>query len=174
MLRLSRAQPFPAVTPHRVDFARVRCQAPSGPALHSHSGANRVLSRCQYCGLYGSQRGIEYITAGETKAAADRPETAEYRVFAELCRRGFYVTAGTKYGCDFLLYPSDPDECHAQYMVFVLPGTPEIGVNSLVTFERMAESNRKTAVLAWVADGTVKLMRVSQWLPDKPAASAAD
>ena len=84
-----------------------------------------------------------------------------YKAFAELWKKGYYVTEGVKYGSDFLAYVEDPETCHAKYMVFVAGGE-KVEVSKLVTYERIAESNKKIAVLAWEKDSAVKLITVSQ------------
>jgi len=41
-------------------------------------------------------------------------ERCRYLVFRDLHKRGFSITAGSKFGADFLLYPGDPTQFHAQ------------------------------------------------------------
>eukprot|EP00890_Picochlorum_soloecismus_P001391 jgi/Picsp_1/2252/NSC_05716-R1_trna-splicing endonuclease subunit sen34-like len=44
-------------------------------------------------------------------------ERCRYLVFRDLHKRGFSITAGSKFGADFLLYPGDPTQFHAQFCV---------------------------------------------------------
>ena len=90
--------------------------------------------------------------------------TTYYAVFIELHKINYYITEGIKYGSDFLLYEIDPAVCHAKYMVFILEGTEDkITTNQMVMFERIAESNKKVAVVAWVKSGIVSLVSISQF-----------
>ena len=43
------------------------------------------------------------------------------QVFTDLKKKKYCITAGSKFGCDFLLYPGDPTLFHAQFCVNVLP-----------------------------------------------------
>ena len=44
-----------------------------------------------------------------------------YAVFRDLKRRKYCITAGSKFGADYLLYPGDPTLFHAQFCVRVMP-----------------------------------------------------
>lgn len=41
-------------------------------------------------------------------------ERVRYAAFRDLWRRGFFLTAGDKFGGDFLAYPGDPGAFRAQ------------------------------------------------------------
>ncbi|CAB3365989.1 Hypothetical predicted protein [Cloeon dipterum] len=65
-------------------------------------------------------------------------EWLKFKTFADLWRRGFYVTAGQKFGGDFLAYPGDPMKFHAQYIITCrLPeeSIPALEFISLCRFE---------------------------------------
>jgi len=47
-------------------------------------------------------------------------ERCRYLVFRDLHKRGFSITAGSKFGADFLLYPGDPTQFHAQFCVRIM------------------------------------------------------
>lgn len=62
------------------------------------------------------------------------PETLEhhhrYLIFKDLHQRGYRITAGSKFGADYLLYPGDPTQFHAQFCVRVMPhDVPIVPVN---------------------------------------------
>lgn len=44
-------------------------------------------------------------------------EECKFRVLKELWRKGYFITPGHKFSCDFLAYEGDPEEYHARYMV---------------------------------------------------------
>ena len=76
--------------------------------------------------------------------------------------KGYYITEGVKYGCDFLLYEADPEHSHAKYMVFILDcSKPKF--NQLVMYERMAGSNKKIAVLCWMKEDGLHFIIASQY-----------
>ena len=41
----------------------------------------------------------------------------KYHVFKDLWMRNYYLTSGSKFSCDFLVYESDPIICHSKFMV---------------------------------------------------------
>ncbi|GAB0097144.1 tRNA-splicing endonuclease subunit Sen34 [Sergentomyia squamirostris] len=47
-------------------------------------------------------------------------ESLKYRIFADLYDRGYFLTSGSTFGGDFLLYPGDPILFHASHVVHVL------------------------------------------------------
>lgn len=90
----------------------------------------------------------------------DYPQTEEERrrflVFKDLYLKGFRITAGSKFGADYLLYPGDPTQFHAQFCVRVLSHkTPIVAVN-LAAACRGSFQARKHLLLASVdGDDTV-------------------
>ena len=62
--------------------------------------------------------------------------------------QGFYLTFGLKYGADFLAYQGDPLAIHSLYIVKILESS-EIKVTDLLVYERMANTNRKSLLLAY-------------------------
>jgi tRNA-splicing endonuclease subunit Sen34 len=75
------------------------------------------------------------------------------RVFRELWSRGFFITCGSSFGADYLCYPGDPMRHHAHLLVHVArPGRPPKGIE-LACAARLANSVKKTAVLAESAGG---------------------
>lgn len=63
-------------------------------------------------------------------------------VYRDLYKRGFYLTSGTKFGGDLLVYSGEPVRYHAQYVIRIVPGLDEsIDLNSL-DFNEMNAANR--------------------------------
>ena len=69
-------------------------------------------------------------------------------VFADLWRRGFYITSGSKFGAHLMAYPSDPLLCHASHIVLVLAPDQPLGLLDLVSLGRLAVGVKKVAVIA--------------------------
>lgn len=44
-------------------------------------------------------------------------ETQQYLIFVDLKKKKYNITAGSKFGADYLLYPGDPTQFHAQFCV---------------------------------------------------------
>jgi tRNA splicing endonuclease len=44
-------------------------------------------------------------------------ETCRYLIFVDLKNKKYTITAGSKFGADYLLYPGDPTQFHAQFCV---------------------------------------------------------
>ncbi|KAJ1337036.1 tRNA-intron endonuclease [Batrachochytrium salamandrivorans] len=63
-------------------------------------------------------------------------------IFADFWKQGWFISSGSKFGGDFLLYESDPSLCHAKYIVKVtdadapLTGADIIRAGRLATFSK--------------------------------------
>jgi hypothetical protein len=76
------------------------------------------------------------------------------QVYRALWARGFYITSGSGFGADYLAYPGDPLRHHAHLIVHVArPGRP-MRAAELACAARLANSVKKTAVLAEAAEAT--------------------
>ncbi|KAK9801857.1 hypothetical protein WJX73_002431 [Symbiochloris irregularis] len=73
-----------------------------------------------------------------------------FAVFQDLHHQGFYLTAGAKFGADFLAYPGDPMGYHALYCVRVVAADARMGALQLGAALRGAHAARKHLVLASV------------------------
>ena len=75
------------------------------------------------------------------------------QVFRALWLRGFFITSGSGFGADYLCYPGDPLRHHAHLLVHVgRPGRP-MRLAELACAARLANSVKKTAVLAESGEG---------------------
>ncbi|CAI4227031.1 unnamed protein product [Auanema sp. JU1783] len=97
------------------------------------------------------------------------PSTSEFRlkrlVFHDLWRRGFYITAGLRFGCDYLAYEGLPGEVHAKYLVKCLPSDEDLSPLELISLTRVATQVKKAVLLAIVADDnhTPHYMTLQWW-----------
>lgn len=81
-------------------------------------------------------------------------------VWRDLWARGYCLTNGVKFGCDFLCYRADPTAVHAAFMVVVLKEGDGVRPLSLTAVARVATTALKIAVVAW-ADPTAGTVRYS-------------
>nr|XP_021181616.2 tRNA-splicing endonuclease subunit Sen34 [Helicoverpa armigera] len=74
----------------------------------------------------------------------------KYKIFKNLWEKHYHITNGSKFGCDYLLYPGDPVRFHATYMVrCIYDHTATISPAQLVAFGRLSVAVNKLAVLAF-------------------------
>ena len=80
------------------------------------------------------------------------PRSVEERrrcaVFADLWEKGLYLTGGSKFGGDFLVYPEDPCACHAQAVVKIVAVDAAMHPLELASFGRMCTMVNKAPLLA--------------------------
>ena len=84
------------------------------------------------------------------------------KIFADLWEKGYFITDGTKFGGDFLVYPGDPIHFHAKYVV-ICQASPleEIKEIDLVMHSRLGTSTKKTVLLASITNvGEIKYYAV--------------
>lgn len=76
-----------------------------------------------------------------------------FRTYEALKDRDLLVKTGFKYGTHFRVYRTDPDRGHAELLVQAVPADYEAPWPKVAGFVRMAQSVRKTMVLASPDDG---------------------
>lgn len=79
-----------------------------------------------------------------------RGEEIKYYAYRQLWRAGFYLTHGTKFACDFLVYEADPAVCHAKYMLFCRETEAEITALEILLKGRLSVQVGKEPVFAIV------------------------
>ncbi len=118
---------------------------------------------------YALAHGTEFVICNEGgeseeqrqwNCAWEYPQTEEDRwrsqVFTDLKRKKYCITAGSKFGCDYLLYPGDPTLYHAQFCVNVLPIDQPFVMSCLSASCRGSFQARKHLLLASVdGDGRI-------------------
>ncbi|OQR97936.1 hypothetical protein ACHHYP_09441 [Achlya hypogyna] len=72
-----------------------------------------------------------------------------YRVFEDLWSQGFFITSGSKFGGDLLIYNSDPRTAHATAIIFILPSST-LSPQDLVAYGRLARAVKKNCTLAYI------------------------
>ncbi len=73
---------------------------------------------------------------------------AKYLVFQNLRDKGYIVTPGVKFGCDFAVYEQGPGIDHAPYLVQVFRTTEDLTATGLVLAGRLATTVKKQFILA--------------------------
>lgn len=73
---------------------------------------------------------------------------AKYIVFHDLRDKGYVVSPGIKFGCDFAVYEQGPGIDHAPYLVQVYRSTDEMTATSIVLAGRLATTVKKQFILA--------------------------
>jgi tRNA-intron endonuclease len=72
----------------------------------------------------------------------------KYMVFQNLRDRGYIVSPGLKFGCDFAVYEQGPGIDHAPYLVQVFKPTDHMTATGIVLFGRLATTVKKQFILA--------------------------
>jgi tRNA-intron endonuclease len=73
---------------------------------------------------------------------------ANYIVFQDLRDKGYIVTPGIKFGCDFAVYEQGPGIDHAPYLLQVFRGTDDLAATGIVLAGRLATTVKKQFILA--------------------------
>jgi tRNA-intron endonuclease len=73
---------------------------------------------------------------------------AKYLVFQNLRNKGYIVTPGIKFGCDFAVYEQGPGIDHAPYLVRVFRATDDLTATGMVLAGRLATTVKKQFILA--------------------------
>jgi tRNA-intron endonuclease len=89
----------------------------------------------------------------------------KYRVYWDLRERGYVVTPGIKYGCDFAVYERGPGIDHAPFIVQVKMPGEELSAFEVVRAGRLATTVRKTFIVAVAEDDAVTYLGFEWWKP---------
>ncbi|KAI1716021.1 tRNA-splicing endonuclease subunit Sen34 [Ditylenchus destructor] len=91
-------------------------------------------------------------------------------VFRDLWRKGFYLTGGTKFGCDFLAYEGSPDNVHSRFMIVCLDTDSDIlRPLDLISVGRVATQVKKRLLLSIASQGSLipYYIEAGWWKGDK-------
>jgi len=87
----------------------------------------------------------------------------KYRVYRDLRERGYVVTPGIKYGCDFAVYEEGPGIDHAPYIVQIADSGSRLTALDVVKSGRLATTVRKSFILAVVGEDDVRYLEFNWW-----------
>jgi tRNA-splicing endonuclease subunit Sen34 len=74
----------------------------------------------------------------------------QYKIYKYFWSLGYYLTCGSKFGGDYLVYPGDPSNFHSKFILVCLNSSDSksLTLKQLITYARMATSVKKTFVIA--------------------------
>ena len=72
----------------------------------------------------------------------------DYVVFKYLREKGYIVSPGLKFGCDFAIYEKGPGIDHAPYLIQVFERNEDLTATGIVLFGRLATTVKKQFILA--------------------------
>lgn len=87
----------------------------------------------------------------------------KYMVYKELREKGYVVTPGIKYGCDFAVYENGPGRDHAPYVVQIMSGDAHLSAAEIVKAGRLASTVRKAFIIALVNKEEVRFVEFNWW-----------
>ena len=90
-------------------------------------------------------------------------EQARCKIFSDLWEKGYFITNGSKFGGDYLVYPGDPLRFHSHFIVKVLPWKEKLTGLDLVAVGRLGSTVKKTSVLASVNSSGNVVYSSIQW-----------
>lgn len=92
----------------------------------------------------------------------DQIQPARLRIFVDLWEKGYYITAGEKFGGDFLVYPGDPLKFHSHYIAVCVEEDQRLTPKFIVQKGRLGTSVKKTVLLCYVnKNGSIKYQSLS-------------
>ncbi len=99
------------------------------------------------------------------KVAREKMEgfDAKYSVYNDLREKGFVVTPGLKYGCDFAVYEHGPGIDHAPYIIQVMSRGDQMSALDIVKAGRLASTVRKTFIAAISDRGGIEYLEFKWW-----------
>ncbi len=111
-------------------------------------------------GLYLAEKGLLSVYRGAAREPVSIGELGErgkrwheafdlkYAVYKDLRERGFIVTPGIKFGCDFAVYEKGPGIDHAPFLVSLKTRYGRITALEIVRAGRLATTVKKRFVIA--------------------------
>ncbi len=108
------------------------------------------------------------ITINEIKSLCKKQYSdfeVKYLVFEDLRNKGYIVSPGIKFGCDFAVYVYGPGIDHAPYLVKVLKPSQNISGVDIVLAGRLATTVKKQFILAivYVEEKKIKFIGFDWW-----------
>ncbi|XP_062993536.1 tRNA-splicing endonuclease subunit Sen34 [Elgaria multicarinata webbii] len=84
-------------------------------------------------------------------------------IFRNLWEQGYYVTSGSKFGGDFLVYPGDPMRFHAHYIALCVPKDASLSLHDIISAGRLGTNVKKTVLLCSVDQDGAAVYTSLQW-----------
>ncbi|XP_048780508.1 tRNA-splicing endonuclease subunit Sen34-like [Ostrea edulis] len=74
-------------------------------------------------------------------------ERLKFGVYRDLWNQGYFLSNGSKFGGDFLVYPGDPSRYHSHYIAICIPHEKKMSALDIVSMGRLGSNVRKTVLL---------------------------
>jgi len=77
-------------------------------------------------------------------------ECQKYKIFCDIWEKpeNYFITSGSKYGSDYLIYPGDPVQYHSNFIATVIYDTDfEYSPNYIIKYGRLGTNVKKTHLL---------------------------
>lgn len=87
----------------------------------------------------------------------------KYLIYKDLREKGFIVSPGIKYGCDFAVYKQGPGIDHAPYLIQKYEHEDDIQATQIVEAGRLATTVRKSFIIAIVNEEQIKYLEFKWW-----------
>ena len=86
--------------------------------------------------------------------------------FRDLWKSGYFLTDGSKFGGDFLVYCGDPVKYHAKYIVICIKNShvlEEARTQDLVARCRLGAGVKKIVLFSWLEGDRIKYKSLTRW-----------
>ncbi|XP_064652166.1 tRNA-splicing endonuclease subunit Sen34-like [Lineus longissimus] len=105
----------------------------------------------------------DIMKPAEWKFPQTTAEKHRYQIFKDLWEQGNYLTSGSKFGGDFLVYPGDPHLFHSFYIAVCMPYQEEFCALDLISKGRLGANVKKTVALCCVDNDCIVKYTSLQW-----------
>ncbi|XP_061444082.1 tRNA-splicing endonuclease subunit Sen34 isoform X2 [Rhineura floridana] len=112
----------------------------------------------------GAEEEVDWqVQSQDWPYAGQSDHEIRYSIFRNLWERGYYVTSGSKFGGDFLVYPGDPMRFHAHYIALCVSKDVPLSLGDLVSAGRLGTNVKKTVLLCSVDQDGTAVYTSLQW-----------
>lgn len=85
-----------------------------------------------------------------------------YKTYTNLKNKKYWISTGINFGCNFMVYQSEPWKCHSFALVWC--ESEIFDTRKLIQHVRIAESTKKSAIASFLLpDGSVKFLEFSRF-----------
>jgi len=92
-----------------------------------------------------------------------RREKIQTIIYEDLWSRGYFISAASKFGGDYLLYPGDPLRFHAHFVVVIVDYTELLPMNEIISIGRLAVTVKKSPLLASLNEHNIPIYYTIDW-----------
>lgn len=82
----------------------------------------------------------------------NQEEERKMIVFEDLWKKGYFLSNGSKFGGNYLVYPGDTLQYHANFVVIVKGYEEELSPLDIISYGRLGVTVKKTPILASVTN----------------------